>query len=70
MVSHPIGEALDRLLQLGGALRALELQLIGKCLEMQVVAIAAAIQTEAQHDWHLQCRSQLPWRSRERRRLA
>src|SRR5678815_2817391 len=46
VVSHPVGEALDRLLQLGIALRALELQLVGERLEMQIVAITAAMQAE------------------------
>src|SRR5262245_43755554 len=48
VVSHPVGKALNRLLQLGLALGPLELQLVGERLEMQVVAIPAAVQAEAQ----------------------
>jgi hypothetical protein len=62
---EPVGEVLDDCLNLLHALAAIYSESFGNQLETQVVAIATAIQANAEHDRNVQCSRDLPRSCRE-----
>src|SRR5690606_9760088 len=70
VVSQPVGVTLNDGIETRLAVGAFHLQRFGKHFEMQLVAIAAAVQAETQHHRDLEGRGDLPWSGGKGRRLA
>ena len=64
------GVSLNDRLQRGVAAGPRQRQFVGERLEVQIVAVAAAVHAEAEHHRHLEDRAEQERRARERRRLA
>ena len=63
-----MGEVLDDRLQLLSPAPTIGRESLGNQLEVQIVAVAPAIQADAKHDGHVQCSRDLPRSRREFRR--